>query len=106
MPYARNNAILASFLISSGLSYTPTPVGEFTILDKVPVKHYGGVGFHYPDTKWNLHFTTQKLRYYIHGAYWHSNFGQPMSHGCINVDYKNMGPLYEWTQIGTKFIVE
>lgn len=106
LSYYFGDKLLDNFLISSGLSYTPTPVGEFTILDKVPVKHYGGVGFDYPNTKWNLHFTTQKLRYYIHGAYWHNNFGQPMSHGCINVDYKNMEPLYQWAQVGTKFIVE
>lgn len=95
-----------SFPISGGLSRTPTPKGEFKILDKVPVKHYGGVGFDYPNTKWNLHFTTKTYRYYIHGAYWHNNFGQPMSHGCVNVAYKDMEHLYWWAQLGTKVIIE
>lgn len=96
-----------SFLISSGLSNMPTPIGEFRILDKVPVKNYGGHGFDfsYPNTKWNLHFTTNYWRYYIHGAYWHNNFGKPMSHGCVNVSYENMEPLYWWTQHGTKVII-
>ena len=79
----------------------PTPVGSFTVLDKVPSKNYGGTNFSYPNTKWNLHFTTQGLRYYIHGAYWHNKFGQPMSHGCVNVSYGNMERLYNFAQAGT-----
>lgn len=98
--------LFGSFAISSGVRSMPTPVGEFTILDKVPVKHYGGAGFDYPNTKWNLHFTTKTYRYYIHGAYWHNNFGKPMSHGCVNVSYENMEALYWWAQIGTKVVIE
>jgi lipoprotein-anchoring transpeptidase ErfK/SrfK len=52
-----------------------------------------------------MHFTTRYYRYWIHGAYWHDNFGQPMSHGCVNVDYENMEPLYDWSQVGTKVII-
>ena len=86
----------------------PTPQGEFKILAKVPSKNYGGTGFgfSYPNTKWNLHFTTRYWRYYIHGAYWHDNWGNVMSHGCVNVSYENMEPLYWWTQIGTKVVIE
>ncbi len=106
LSYYFDGKLFDSFAISSGLANMPTPEGEFKILDKVPVKHYGGTGFDYPNTKWNLHFTTQKYRYYIHGAYWHDNFGQPMSHGCVNVDYEHMEPLYWWAQYDTKVIIE
>ncbi len=106
LEYYFGDKLFDSFLISSGVKSMPTPKGEFKILAKVPVKHYGGVGFDYPNTKWNLHFTTKKYRYYIHGAYWHNNFGQVMSHGCVNVSYKNMEPLYNWAQVGTVVIIE
>ncbi|OGY94705.1 MAG: hypothetical protein A2406_02685 [Candidatus Komeilibacteria bacterium RIFOXYC1_FULL_37_11] len=106
LSYYFDGKLFDSFLISSGVSGMNTPEGEFAILDKVPVKHYGGVGFDYPNTKWNLHFTTRKYRYYIHGAYWHNNFGHPMSHGCVNVSYENMEPLYFWAQHGTKVIID
>lgn len=106
LSYYFDNKKLDSFLISSGLSYMPTPAGEFEVLGKYPIKHYGGAGFDYPNTKWNLHFTTGKYKYYIHGAYWHDNFGQPMSHGCVNVSYDHMEPLYWFTQIGTKVVIE
>ena len=104
LAYYFGDKLLEKFLISSGVASMPTPVGEFEILDKVPSKNYGGTGynFYYPNTKWNLHFTTKYLRYYIHGAYWHNNFGKPMSHGCVNVSYDNMERLYWFTQVGTK----
>lgn len=106
LSYYFGDDLFDSFLISSGVASMPTPVGEFSILDKVPVKHYGGGDYDYPNTKWNLHFTTRQYRYYIHGAYWHNNFGHPMSHGCVNVDYKDMEQLYWWAQYGTKVIIE
>jgi lipoprotein-anchoring transpeptidase ErfK/SrfK len=46
------------------------------------------------------------LNYYIHGAYWHHNFGHPMSHGCINVAYANMEGLYNWADVGTPITIE
>ena len=96
-----------AFPISGGISSMPTPKGEFSILDKQPSKNYGGrgFGFYYPDTKWNLHFATKRWRYYIHGAYWHNDFGRPKSHGCVNVSYADMEPLYWWAQVGTKVVI-
>ena len=105
LTYLFDGQILESFPISSGVSVLPTPTGNFTILAKVPAKNYGGTGYnyYYPDTKWNMHFTNLNgYRYYIHGAYWHNNFGQPMSHGCVNVAYENMERLYNWTSVGTE----
>ncbi|MFH1867116.1 MAG: L,D-transpeptidase family protein [Patescibacteria group bacterium] len=93
---------LEAFPISGGVKGWATPVGEFAVIRKYPVKHYAGVGFDFPNTKWNLHFTTEKYNYYIHGAYWHNDFGQPKSHGCVNVSYDNMKRLYDWAQVGTK----
>ena len=104
LSYSFDGVELDRFAVSTGVRSMPTPAGSFTVLDKVPSKTYGGYGynFYYPDTKWNLHFTTQRLRYYIHGAYWHNNFGQPMSHGCVNVSYLSMERLYEFAEVGTK----
>ena len=73
----------------------------------MPSKNYGGKGFDYsyPNTKWNLHFYTGTLGFYIHGAYWHNNFGKRMSHGCVNVSYANMERLYNWADVGTKITI-
>lgn len=103
LAYYFGDVKLDEFLISGGIKSRPTPLGKFKILDKVGSKTYGGAGydFYYPNTLWNLHFTTTKWRYYIHGAYWHNDFGRPKSSGCVNVAYENMERLYYWAEVGT-----
>lgn len=109
LTYSFGGRDLDTIPVSTGKPGMPTPRGEFTILDKIPVKHYGGPGFDLPNTKWNLLFTRSSsgLGYYIHGAYWHNLFGKArVSHGCVNVRYADMERLYFWTQQGTRVVVE
>jgi hypothetical protein len=35
--------------------------------------------------------------YAIHGAYWHDNFGEPRSHGCVNLPEWDAMWLFAWT---------
>ncbi|MFA4937441.1 MAG: L,D-transpeptidase family protein [Patescibacteria group bacterium] len=105
LTYYFDNKKLEDFPISGGLPGWPTPRGEFAVIKKYPIKNYAGTNFDYPNTKWNLHFTTIKYNFYIHGTYWHNDFGQPKSHGCVNVSYANMERLYDWAQVGTKIII-
>ncbi|MEX1248140.1 MAG: L,D-transpeptidase [Anaerolineales bacterium] len=83
--------------ISSGLSSssgsglpTETPTGRFNIFSKLPSKYMGDnrltddLGDRYlPGVPWTAFFA--EGGYAIHGAYWHNNFGAPMSRGCVNV---------------------
>ncbi len=106
LTYSFGGKTLETFLISSGLTRTPTPEGEFDVITKRDVVHYRGPDYNYPDTKWNLRFAWGSgFSYYIHGAWWHNNFGTRMSHGCVNVSYDNMERLYTWAQVGTKIII-
>lgn len=41
----------------------------------------------------------------LHGAYWHNNFGNPMSHGCVNLPLDVAEFLYSWAPLGTPVIV-
>lgn len=106
LKYYQGNVLLDEFLVSTGKPSTPTPRGEFKVIARYDVKNY----YHYPNTKWNLHFTTNpnnNLRYYIHGAYWHNLFGQKnVSGGCVNVPYAYMERLYKWANEGTKVIIK
>lgn len=107
LEYFFNNIKLGSLPISSGLSRTPTPKGEFGVLAKRPTVLYAGSDYYYPNTKWNLLFHRGAWGgYYIHGAYWHNDFGKPRSHGCVNVSYENMEPLYWFAQMGTKIVIQ
>lgn len=36
--------------------------------------------------------------YALHGAYWHDRFGQPKSHGCINLMPEDARRLFFWTE--------
>lgn len=108
--YYFGDVLLESIKVSTGLKSWPTPTGTFKVLDKVPSKNYGGgpYSFYYPDTKWNLHFVNKNnLRYFIHGAYWHDEFGKKnVSSGCVNVAYKDMEPLYKFASVGTKIVIK
>lgn len=107
LTYSLGPYVIKSIKISSGLPRTPTPEGEFVILKKPAVVTYRGTGYFYPNTRWNMLFKTSKWGgYYIHGAYWHNNFGKPMSHGCVNVSYQDAEALYNWTDAGTRVIIE
>jgi len=41
----------------------------------------------------------------IHGAYWHNNFGQRMSHGCINLPLDTAAYMFEFAPLGTEVTV-
>ncbi len=98
--YFLDNVKIGSMPVSSGLPKTPTPNGEFTIERKRPVVNYVGPGYNFPNTKWNLQF---KPSFYLHGAYWHNQFGiRPMSHGCVNIAYKDVKKLYKFLDVGDK----
>ncbi|MFH1536452.1 MAG: L,D-transpeptidase family protein [Patescibacteria group bacterium] len=89
-------------LISGGLPGTPSPTGTFSVFRKIYSHLYAGPGFYLPNTLYNLNFYGP---YYIHGAYWHNNFGHPMSHGCINLSYPDAEWMFNWAEVGTPVIV-
>lgn len=95
-----------SIPVSTGLPGLETPKGEYKVLKKLDVHVYRGKDYEFKNTKWNLLFKLHSLgNYYIHGAYWHNNFGRKMSHGCVNVSYKNIEPIYNWADLETQIII-
>ena len=101
--YFFNNVKIGEMPVSTGLKKTPTPIGDFTILAKKPKVNYQGANYSYPNTKWNLMF---KNGYYLHGAYWHQQFGvKPMSHGCVNIAYADVEKLYKFMDVGDAVVI-
>jgi lipoprotein-anchoring transpeptidase ErfK/SrfK len=102
LAYFLGQYLIQTFKISSGTAKSPTPKGNFSIIVKKPLVDYKGSNFNYPGTRWNMMFKSGSPgNLYIHGAYWHDKFGNPMSHGCVNVSYADMEALYNWTDVGT-----
>jgi lipoprotein-anchoring transpeptidase ErfK/SrfK len=84
--------------ISSGL-WNRTPTGEFYIWYKIRyTKMEGGsksnnTYYYLPNVPYAMFFSGD---YGIHGTYWHNNFGQPMSHGCVNTPTSFSEKLFYW----------
>jgi len=87
-----------STLVSTGLPSTPTPTGQYRIYVKYTYKHMSGPGYSLPNVPHTMFFYRG---YSIHGTYWHSNFGHPMSHGCINLPKDEARWLFNWASVGT-----
>lgn len=103
-----NGQVVNSFLISSGMPGYESPRGEFKLGTRQYSKWYYGYNrdgsfWSYPNTLYNMNITGP---YWLHGAYWHNNFGRKMSHGCINVHYTNAEWLWNWTEIGTPIVIQ
>ena len=98
---------VGSFLVSTG-KWSPTPKGEWRIWTKLRYTRMKGgskaLGTYYDLP--NVPYTMYYYRGYgIHGAYWHNNFGQPMSHGCVNMKPEEAGIVFNWASIGTRVVV-
>ncbi len=92
------NKIVMEFPISSGRWY-PTPKGDFNIYAKTRYQRMKG-GSKELGTYYDLPNVPNNMFFYkgfaIHGAYWHNNFGHPMSHGCVNAPLAQATQLFEW----------
>lgn len=94
-----------NFLVSTG-KWGKTPVGTFKIWVKLRyTKMEGGskainTYYYLPNVPYTMFFYNADIPKYrgygIHGTYWHSNFGHPMSHGCINMKTEEVALLYDW----------
>lgn len=87
-----------SFLVSTGTYLHPTVTGQFYIYVKYVSTTMIGPGYYLPNVPYTMYFYDG---YGLHGTYWHSNFGTPMSHGCINLYTPDAEWLFNWASVGT-----
>ncbi|HIP87994.1 MAG TPA: LysM peptidoglycan-binding domain-containing protein [Anaerolineales bacterium] len=85
-------------LVSTGLPWTPTPIGQYRIYVKYLYDDMAGPGYYLPNVPFVMYFYRG---YSLHGTYWHNNFGRPMSHGCVNLPTSEAQWLYNWASVGT-----
>ncbi|RKG85603.1 murein L,D-transpeptidase [Corallococcus sp. CA049B] len=85
-------------LISSGKPGTDTPEGLFRIWVKFAEADMTGTmgkaSYRVATVPWTMFFEGD---FALHTAYWHDRFGEPVSHGCINLSPKDARALYGWT---------
>lgn len=100
--YEDGNLVFSS-LVSTGLPATPTVQGEYAIWHRTPAQTMSGPGYYLPNVQWVMYFYQG---YGFHGTYWHNNFGNPMSHGCVNMTNADAEWLYNFGSIGTNVYVQ
>ncbi|NLE84717.1 MAG: L,D-transpeptidase [Chloroflexi bacterium] len=81
----------------------PTGEGKYNIRTKMPSKHMGNAVLTsnikeriWMGVPWTCFFE-MSIGLATHGAFWHTNFGTPMSAGCINLSPDNAKWIYNWT---------
>ncbi len=76
-----------------------TPVGQHSITRKyISLQMSGGTtgaGYDLPGIGWTSIFATGGVA--IHSTFWHNNFGDPVSHGCVNASPEDAKWIFLWT---------
>jgi len=76
-------------------------LGKFYVNIKMPVRHMGEGNltsdinaYELPGIPWVAYF--YKTGVAFHGTYWHDNYGNEMSHGCVNMRPDEAKWLWRW----------
>ncbi len=104
----QGNTVVNEYYISSGrYPNFETPTGTFYINSKYLSQTMAGClqgeCYNVPNVPHVMYFTN--VGHAFHGTYWHTNFGQRMSHGCINEPLAQAEWLYNWASIGTRVVI-
>jgi lipoprotein-anchoring transpeptidase ErfK/SrfK len=92
------DALMNSFIVSTGTWQTPTVTGTYKIWIKLRSTTMTGPGYYLPNVPYTMYFYKG---YGLHGTYWHNNFGTPMSHGCVNLRTGDAEWLFNFASVGT-----
>lgn len=116
-----NDVVVDSWYISSGASI-PTQTGHYTINSKLEVQTMRGYevrgGQRFQDPNWSgptdangyAMYETKNVKHPMyfngdqafHGVYWHSNWGNRMSHGCVGMPEYRAAQIFEWAPMGAE----
>lgn len=102
-----------TYLISTGKWSTPTPVGDFEIMNHINVAWSKPFRLYMPLWMGLKKQAGPYEGYGIHGLpYWPggrkegvNHLGRPVSHGCIRLDPGDAEYVYAWAENGTKVVI-
>jgi len=99
-----NGNLLFAALISTGIDPFFTRPGLFQIYEKLDRTNMSGAFeadrsdyYYLEDVPWTLYYDEARA---IHGAYWHTYFGYPQSHGCVNLTIGDARVVFDWANVG------
>lgn len=86
-------------LVSSGKRSHATPTGTWRIermyVTKTMRGHDAGGLYEVQEIPWTMYYSGN---FALHGAYWHNNFGNTRSHGCVNIPPADARWLFYWAE--------
>jgi hypothetical protein len=87
---------------------TYTPPGDWWVFSKMPARHMGDGrvtsaldAYELPGVPWVSYFHEWGVAF--HGTYWHDNYGNQMSHGCVNMKPEEAKWLFRWLMPSPEF---
>jgi len=102
--YENNTPVMISAMSSGKFSENlnlTTPAGNYFINYKRPSRHMvhsDKIGINDNElygVPWVSYFTDSGIAF--HGTYWHNDYSQPRSHGCVNLPIHAAKWIYLWT---------
>lgn len=97
--------VVLEFPVSTG-KWSRTPTGVFKIWVKLRYTRMSGGNpsdgtyYNLANVPYTMFFEGPNAEagrgFSLHGAYWHNNFGYPMSHGCVNIRPEDARKLFYW----------
>lgn len=93
----KNNHLLYSFPVAIGKSHTPSPVGNWHIINKKILTEPSPFG-----TRW---MGLNNPGYGIHGTNAPQDIGSAISHGCIRMYNADAEQLFSLIHIGTPVLI-
>lgn len=121
----QGETLITTGLVTSGLAPNTTEQGRFRVRLKYPLQDMAGfvdstgevitVGdaaasttdsagsYQVKDVPHVMYFNMDAEA--LHGAYWRDVFGEPGSHGCVNLPLDMAAFLYGWAPLGTQVLV-
>jgi len=100
--------IIKTYLISSGSSIHPTPVGKFKIVTKLTDPSWRGISSENPKnilgSRW-MGFEEPYRQYGIHGTVDPESIGKNITRGCIRMCNSDIEELYLIVPVGTEVTI-
>jgi lipoprotein-anchoring transpeptidase ErfK/SrfK len=109
-----HTTVSLSDLVSTGAAAKgQTPTGVFAINRRVANETMDSttIGFPRGHPKYYRLENVLYTQYFdnagsaIHYAWWHNNFGQPMSYGCVNLRLATARWFWDWAGTGTRIVI-
>lgn len=99
-----NHQLVFATIVSTGLAPFWTRPGLFPIYKKKALENMSGSFeadrsdyYYLENVPWTMYFDKARA---LHGTYWHTYFGYPQSHGCVNLSAGDSHWLFNWAKEG------